>query len=185
MTKRIAQEKGIICMDLTAEDGGSVDLEEISYRRDVRTSDRDGVCEIVRSTGFFTPSEVDIAVELVDENLARGQRSGYSFLFAERAGRVLGYACFGPIPGTMSSYDLYWIAAHRLYHRKGIGSLILRRSEVLMAEEGCRRVYVDTSSRLQYAPTRLFYESCGYCRVAFLTDFYAPGDDKIIYCKTF
>ncbi|MBN1614156.1 MAG: GNAT family N-acetyltransferase [Deltaproteobacteria bacterium] len=162
-----------------------MDLKEVRCRRDVRTSDRDDVREIVHSTGFFTPEEVDIALELVDETLARGRQSGYSFLFAEQAGRVLGYTCFGPIIGTAGSYDLYWIAVHGLYHRKGVGRLILGRSETLMAQEGCRRVYVETSSRSKYAPTRSFYERCGYDRVASLKDFYAPGDDKIVYCKTF
>lgn len=166
-------------------DRAFMDLKEVRCRRDVRTSDRDDVREIVHSTGFFTPEEVDIALELVDETLARGRQSGYSFLFAEQAGRVLGYTCFGPIIGTAGSYDLYWIAVHGLYHRKGVGRLILGRSETLMAQEGCRRVYVETSSRSKYAPTRSFYERCGYDRVASLKDFYAPGDDKIVYCKTF
>jgi D-alanine-D-alanine ligase len=108
----------------------------------------------------------------VDENLARGQRSGYCFLFAELGGAILGYACFGPIAGTAGSYDLYWIATHQRYQRLGIGRLILDRSESLMAAQGCRRIYIDTSSRSQYEPTRFFYESCGYDRAAFLSDFY-------------
>ena len=162
-----------------------MDLKKIGYRRDVRASDRDAVRGIVQSTGFFTPEEVDIAVELVDETLARGARSGYHFLFAEQGGAILGYACFGPIAGTAGSYDLYWIATHQRYQRLGIGRLILDRSEALMVKEGCRRIYIDTSSRSLYAPTRSFYESCGYSKAAFLSDFYAPGDDKIIYCKAF
>ena len=162
-----------------------MDLKEISYRRDVQASDRDSVREIVQTTGFFSQTEIDIAVELVDDALARGERSGYGFLFAEQEGKVLGYTCFGSIAGTTGSYDLYWIATHQRYQRLGVGRLILDRSEALMVKEGCRRIYIETSSRSQYAPTRSFYESCGYSRVAFLRDFYASGDDKIIYCKTF
>ena len=48
-------------------------------------------------------------------------------------------------------------------------------------QAGGRRVYVETSGRAQYEPTRRFYEACGYAREAVLTDFYAPGDDKVIY----
>ena len=52
-----------------------------------------------------------------------------------------------------------------------------------MAARGARRVYVDTSSRSQYEPTRAFYLACGYAREAFLADFYAPGDGKVIFVK--
>ena len=62
------------------------------------------------STGVFSPGEIQIAVELADERLAKGEASGYYFVFAEEDGQVRGYACYGPIALTVGSYDLYWIA---------------------------------------------------------------------------
>ncbi|MBL8851541.1 MAG: hypothetical protein JNG89_17790, partial [Planctomycetaceae bacterium] len=56
-------------------------------------------------------------------------------------------------------------------------------TERLIAKRGGRRVYAETSGREQYAPTRAFYERCGYQREATLKDFYAPGDDKVVYGK--
>jgi hypothetical protein len=47
-----------------------------------------------------------------------------------------------------------------------------------------KRIYAETSSRDLYLPTHVFYENCGYLREAFLKDFYADGDGKIIYSKT-
>jgi hypothetical protein len=44
---------------------------------------------------------------------------------------------------------------------------------------------VDTSQRVQYASTRAFYERCGYRLETVLKDFYAAGDGKAIYCKSF
>ncbi|MGH7286410.1 MAG: hypothetical protein ACREI8_00100, partial [Myxococcota bacterium] len=44
-------------------------------------------------------------------------------------------------------------------------------------------VYVETSGRRDYEPTRAFYERAGYVAEARLADFYAPGDDKIVYVK--
>jgi hypothetical protein len=43
---------------------------------------------------------------------------------------------------------------------------------------------VDTSQRLQYASTGAFYENAGYRLDAVLMEFYAPGDNKVIYCKS-
>ena len=46
---------------------------------------------------------------------------------------------------------------------------------------GGRLIYIETSNRGQYAPTRGFYERCGYQLDAVLKDFYGPGDDKCIF----
>jgi hypothetical protein len=37
---------------------------------------------------------------------------------------------------------------------------------------------------VQYASTRAFYEHCGYRLESVLSDFYGPGDGKVIYCKS-
>jgi ribosomal protein S18 acetylase RimI-like enzyme len=162
----------------------TVTQDRWTFRETVSADDRYRVRSIVESTGFFNPAEVDIAVELVDEHLAKGAAaSGYWFLFAQRGDRTLGYACYGPIAGTQASYDLFWIAVDRTSQSAGIGRLLLRESEKRIQQQGGRRVYVETSSRQQYVPTRAFYERCGYTREAVLPDFYAPGDDKVIYVR--
>lgn len=155
----------------------------IVYRQRVRQEDREAVGRLVRATGFFSKEECEIAVELVDERLAKGKASGYFFLFAEEGGRLLGYTCFGPIPGTSHSFDLYWIAVDPHTQGQGLGRKLLNGSERLMAEQGARRVYADTSSRLQYKPTQAFYRACGYIQEALLADFYAPDDGKVIFVK--
>ncbi len=52
-----------------------------------------------------------------------------------------------------------------------------------MRVESRHWVYVETSTRPQYAPTRSFYLACGYHLVAELPDFYAPRDGKAIFLK--
>jgi ribosomal protein S18 acetylase RimI-like enzyme len=154
-----------------------------TFRYEVAPADRDAVRRIVESTGFFNPAEVDIAVELVDERLAEGPASGYHFVFAEREHQTHGYACYGHIDGTEASYDLFWIAVEASARRGGLGRRLLDESERLIREAGGQRIYIETSNRGQYAPTRAFYERCGYQLDAMLKDFYAPGDDKAIFVK--
>jgi D-alanine-D-alanine ligase len=155
----------------------------VVYREDVTSADRERIHDIVASAGFFSSREIDVAVELVDERLQKGAASGYCFLFAEHTARAVAYACFGPIACTLESYDLYWIAVHSAYRGIGLGRELLARSERLIARQGGRRIYVETSARAQYEPTRGFYRRCGYRVEAILKDFYAPGDDKVIYVK--
>lgn len=156
---------------------------EVTYREEVRPGDREAVGRIVRATGFFSEEEEGIAVELIDERLMKGEASGYFFLFAEQEGCLLGYASFGPIPGSVHSWDLYWIAVDPAAQGKGLGGKLMAKAERLMAKRGARQVYADTSSRPQYGPTRAFYLAQGYRQEALLADFYAAGDGKVIFVK--
>jgi D-alanine-D-alanine ligase-like ATP-grasp enzyme/ribosomal protein S18 acetylase RimI-like enzyme len=155
----------------------------ITYRYEVTPADRDHVRRMVESSGFFSPAEVGVAVELVDERLAKGEASGYFFIFAEQDDQVLGYSCYGPIAATADSFDLYWIAVDNTFRSKGLGRLLMTESERRIAAVGGRNVYVETSNRPQYVPTRSFYERFGYHRLAVFDDFYGPGDDKVVYVK--
>ena len=137
---------------------------------------------MTESTGVFSPGEIQIAVELADERLAKGEASGYYFVFAEEDGQVRGYACYGPIALTVGSYDLYWIAVAKSTQGSGLGRTLLERSEQLIREVGGRRVYIETSTRPPYAPTRAFYVRGDALEVV-LEDFYAVGDGKAIYVK--
>jgi GNAT superfamily N-acetyltransferase len=154
-------------------------------RTGVRPEDRIAVRRLVASSGFFTDIEGEIAVELVADALAKGEAgSGYYFLFAEDDGQVVGYTCFGPIAGTQASYDLYWIVVDAARRGGGVGRLLERACVQVVRDLGGARLYVDTSSRAQYEPTRAFYRACGYDEVALLKDFYAAGDGKVIFVKT-
>lgn len=155
-----------------------------TFRRDVRVEDMENVRRIVDSSGYFFDHEIDVAVELVEEYLAKGEASGYRFIFAERDGEVLGYTCFGLTPCTVHSYDLYWIAVMESCRGSGLGKLLLLESEKDIHSAGGRRVYIETSSREQYRSTQGFYLRCGYRQEAHLEDFYAPADGKLIYVKT-
>ncbi len=157
--------------------------EDFGFRDEVLPADREAVRSILESSGFFYPEEVDVAVELVDERLARGLASGYHFDFAQTGGRVVGYTCFGPIACTKDSFDLYWIGVHQDYRGAGLGRRLLERAEERIRSLAGGRVYVETSSRPQYEPTRVFYLSRGYRVEAVLEDFYGPGDGKVIFLK--
>lgn len=155
----------------------------ITFRQDVRESDRTVVRKIVEATGFFSGDETEIAVELVEERLTMGEASGYHFLFAESQGAVIGYAVYGPVPGTRYSYDIYWMAVYPDCQGRGLGRELLAMCESLIREKGGRRIYMDTSGRAQYEPTRRLYVARGYTQEAYLPDYYAPGDAKITYVK--
>ena len=154
------------------------------YRQQIMAADPHAISRIVRSSGFFSTEEIALARELAEEKLDQGNASSYQFLFAEDKQIVHGYTCFGLIPATSGSYDLYWIAVDEQSRGIGLGKDLMKRTEKIIYDLGGKRIYVETSSRDQYQPTHGFYESCGYHKEAVLKDFYMEDDSKIIYVKT-
>lgn len=156
----------------------------LRWRDSVGEPDLQSVRDLVASTSFFSAEEQDIAVELVAEALADGERSGYQFLFADSPddpGTLSGYACFGPIPARTGAFDLYWIAVAPGQQRHGLGGKLLREAERRAARQGAAEMFIDTAGREQYRPTRAFYERHGYAVHEVIADFYSPGDDKVVY----
>ena len=137
--------------------------------------------QLTRATGLFREEEVETAVGLLDESLAGDD--DYQFVGAFEDDQLVGYACWGPTPGTVATSDLYWIVVDHARQGGGIGSQLLGAVERQLTADGRRLVVVETSSRADYTATRKFYEARGYTRAATIPGYYAPGDDLVIYIK--
>jgi ribosomal protein S18 acetylase RimI-like enzyme len=155
---------------------------------------RNRIREILDATSVFRDEEVRVALELFDETFAAGPaRAPYDpgdgvayYVFVgsfSREGQLVGYVCYGATPGTDRTYDLYWIAMHPEFQGEGGGSQLLGEVERRLRQREARLLVVETSSRDDYAPTRHFYEAHDYDRAASLSDYYAPGDHRVIYTK--
>ncbi len=159
------------------------------YRGELKAEDVDKVRTLVAATGRFTPAEVDVAAELVEERLAKGDASGYEFILAETFGddegedQLLGFCCYGRASLTETGFDLYWVVVAPDAQRKGLGRELLARTIAAVRAQGGRRLYADTSGQSSYAPTRAFYERTGFRKIAELPDFYREGDAKLVYVK--
>ncbi|MBU0488043.1 MAG: GNAT family N-acetyltransferase [Bacteroidetes bacterium] len=160
-----------------------MEITKVSFRTGVKPEDMEHVREIVTSSGFFYPVEIDVAVELVEERLKQGEASGYEFIFLEVEGITVAYSCYGLISLTKSSYDLYWIATHENQRGNGLGRILLAETERDIAARGGTAIYAETSSRGQYLPTRMFYEKNNYTLKARFEDYYDQGDDLVFYVK--
>ncbi|MFH1030287.1 MAG: GNAT family N-acetyltransferase [bacterium] len=163
--------------------GERVDFSKISFRYELEANDKDLVAQITGSSRCFSEKEVSVAIELVEERLAKGEKSGYYFIFSEHLEKILGYICFGPDAGTESSYHIYWLAVDNEHRKEGIGRCLLQEAEKVIRKMGGSHIYIETSSRDCYMPARVFYEKNGYKREALLEDFYSEGDGKVIYSK--
>lgn len=141
------------------------------------------VAQLVEATGLFRPQEVDIAVEVFGD-AARQPGADYHAIGAfDDEEELVGFVCYGPAPGTEGTWDLYWIVVDPRAQRQGIGTRLSDACEAAVRRAGGRMMVIETSSRPDYAATRGFYSARGYRRAARVADYYAPGDDLLVYTK--
>jgi ribosomal protein S18 acetylase RimI-like enzyme len=148
--------------------------------RPLSAADRRRLEEITRATRVFREDEVPVALEVFDGAVAGSP--DYLALGAVLEGQLVGWICWGPTPCTLGTYDLYWMAVDPAAQGAGIGTALLREMEGRLAGSA-RLIVVETAGRPDYRPTRAFYEARGYRKASVIPDFYAPGDDQVVYVK--
>ena len=128
------------------------------------------------------PTKSRSALELFD----RGDRRGdYEFVGAfRREGHLVGYVCYGATPGTDRTLRslLDRDASARSGRRRRIALLdeVERRLRAARSAIARRR---DVVARRLRADAALLRRAADIVSVARIADFYAPGDDRVIYTK--
>ena len=151
--------------------------------RPLTIKDKSAVIGILQATPEFLPPEVVIAEELIDAFLEDEKTSGYYIYIAEHDGEIAGYVCYGNTPLTEATWDLYWIAVANNKQGFGIGRSLMKHAEDDIKKMHGKLIMVETSGKPEYNKTRRFYDTLNYQRVCLIPDYYAPGDDLVLYSK--
>ncbi len=151
--------------------------------RELRAADREAIAAILERCGAFRPEEVAVGVELVDESLHPGPSTDYRWQVAESAGIVVGFACYGPVPLTEGTFDLYWIAVAPEVLGSGVARILDDAVTADVRKLGARWLLAETSSTPSYAAARAFYLKRGYRLLERIADFYRAGDDRMTFGK--
>ncbi len=159
----------------------------IAFTSQLTVKDVRSLSEMTSGTGFFSEEEVSIVKELIWAAITDGEESGYLFIMAlpkdgDRS-RPLGFACYGPAPCTRDSWRLYWIVVDGKMQGQGHGKKIICEVERRVRARGGRKIFLETSSRQQYSSTWRFYESSGYSLETRFKDYYAQGEDCLVFAK--
>lgn len=145
--------------------------------------ERGAVETIVRDAKVFREDEIAVALEVLDAYLAHPGKDYHALGAFTPGGVLLGFAIYGPTPCTLGTWDLYWIAVAPGAQGSGVGSLLLKEVERRLTDALARLVIIETSSLPAYEAARAFYRRHGYTEVARVPDFYAIGDDRMIFAK--
>jgi ribosomal protein S18 acetylase RimI-like enzyme len=160
-------------------------MGEMKFRNEIKETDILDIKSLLMSSGFFYNFEIANGLDLAIDTYNGGTDvTGVRFLFIEDEGKVIGYSCYGQAECSVSSWIIYWIVIDDTYRGKGIGTMLLKETEKNISYSPAGDiVWIETSSRVLYEPTRMFYEKKGYIEVARLRDFYQKYDDKVVYRK--
>ncbi|HEV8613544.1 MAG TPA: GNAT family N-acetyltransferase [Gemmatimonadales bacterium] len=152
--------------------------------RPLSKSDRPLIEAMTRACGVFREDEVRVALDVLDAALGLDRRRDpdYETVGVELDGGLAGWACWGPVPCTVGTFDLYWIVVAPEWQGHGVGGALIEEAERRVAGRA-RMIVVETAGREEYAGTRGFYLSRGYRVAARIADYYAAGDDLVVYVK--
>jgi ribosomal protein S18 acetylase RimI-like enzyme len=154
--------------------------------RSLQDQDRRLIQMLLSHIPSFDAEDQAIALELVNCAIDQPDQKDYSFFLTTNSDdQLVGYACFGPTPLTLGTYDLYWIAVDPALSSKGIGTRLLKAVEESIRSNQARMLLIETSSGQNYELTRCFYVKNGYKLVETIPDFYRPGEDRVTYVKRF
>ena len=137
------------------------------------------------ATGVFKKLEIQALQEVLDDFHAANHKLGHQAVTFEDAGKILGFAYFAPAAMTDRTWYLYWIAVSKQTQARGVGGKLLKYTEDAIRQERGRVLFIETSSLPHYQLTRQFYVKHGYDKEAVLRDYYADGDDMVVFRKRF
>ena len=98
-------------------------------------------------------------------------------------GAVIGFCYAAQEKLTEGTWNMLAIAVLPEWQGSGTGNALARHLENGLRNDGQRVLIVDTSGADGFAGARAFYQAIGYTEEARVREFWAPGDDKIVFWK--
>jgi ribosomal protein S18 acetylase RimI-like enzyme len=92
-------------------------------------------------------------------------------------------AYYEPATATDGTWYLTMIAVRLDRQRHGCGGILLQHVEDELRAKQQRILLVETSGLPEFARARRFYRKSGYHETARVPDYYAPGDDMVLFYK--
>jgi ribosomal protein S18 acetylase RimI-like enzyme len=162
---------------------------EFAMIRPTRPEDMTALIALADAVGLFPPEQLDSLSDMLsdyfNDNRNGDNRNGDRFWLIDDDDNdgAVGVAYCEPERMTDQTWNLQLIAIHPDRQGQGRGASLLRSVEQTLLARGGRMLLVETSGVPDFEPTRAFYRKCGYEEEARIRDFYAAGDDKVVFRK--
>jgi ribosomal protein S18 acetylase RimI-like enzyme len=147
--------------------------------RPTQSDDIPALKRVLDSTDLF-PSEM--LPDMVAGFLANDDSEDV-WLTCENEQQVIGFCYAVPEALTEGTWNMLAIAVLPTEQGKGAGGAIVAALESHLSASRNRVLIAETSGTDDFARTRNFYRKNGYTEEARIRDFWAMGDDKIVFWK--
>jgi ribosomal protein S18 acetylase RimI-like enzyme len=151
--------------------------------RQITHHDSAAVIALAVSSGLFPAGETEIVENMLTDYFGANINNGH-VCFIDEEDEPFGVAYCAPALAADRTWDLTMIAITRNAQGHGHGTALLQHVENTLQTSGQRLLLIETSGLPEFERSRTFYTKCGYQEEARIRDFYAAGDDKIVFRKT-
>jgi ribosomal protein S18 acetylase RimI-like enzyme len=151
--------------------------------RPTQPEDTPALVALAEGTGVFKPHEIVALREVLDDYHSDNHAYGHRSVTLLEDGAPAGFIYYAPADMTDRTWYVYWIAVVKPTQARGYGAALLRHAEDDIRRAGGRVLFIETSGLPHYDLTRRFYLKHGYDQEAVLRDYYAEGDDMIVFRK--
>lgn len=149
-------------------------------------TDRAELLSLAVGTGLFAEAEAEALLGgLLTKYFAGSLGADHAIVVWAPApdASPLGWVYFAEDEHAPGIWNLWWIGVHPANHGAGIGTALLQFVERAVATAAGRLLVIETSALPALAATRTFYAQRGYRECGRVPDFYASGDDKVIFAR--
>lgn len=136
----------------------------------------------IADTIGFQPNELEELSAMLADYFA-GSSDSDPFWITDDDNGPVGVAYCEPERMTNRTWNLQLIAIRPDRQRQGRGAALLHYIEQTLTARGGRMLLVETSGLPSFEHTRAFYVKCGFEKEARIRDFYAAGEDKVVFRK--
>jgi ribosomal protein S18 acetylase RimI-like enzyme len=149
--------------------------------RSITPDDAAAVAALAVAAELFPPEEVGFVEEVLTSFFTAGSTDGRTWLVDDVDGELVGTAYYEPVTATDRTWELLMIGVRRDRHRRGRGTALLRQVEEDLRSRGQRLLLIETSALPAFDRARAFYAASGYEEEARVRDYYATGDDMVLF----
>jgi ribosomal protein S18 acetylase RimI-like enzyme len=149
--------------------------------RPTEKADSAAVLEILRASAQFDADGLAFVRDTLDEHL---NHPGPAIWPTADDGEPVGVACCALEPVASGTWNLLMLWTRKDRHGQGFGKQLVAHLESELQGRVARLLIVETSGLPAFAVARWFYVRSGFKHEASIKDFFAAGDDKLIFTKS-
>jgi len=130
----------------------------------------------------WAPNEITLVRQAPIDSLSA---PAHQYWYVEADGNIVGAIGIRENKYGSGGYEMDsdYLAIHKKYRKKGLGTKLLSRAETFVKNRHGRYIHVLSCDIASYKPARAFYKKNGYRKVAHIPNYYVEGEGRIDYFK--